>query len=57
MALDPGSDGVPIGISHLTEKRRIRGGHKAYITTSTRDRTDPILDTASHRTGREVDGM
>ena len=24
---------------------------------STRDPTDPILDTASHRTGREVDGM
>ena len=23
----------------------------------TRDPTDPILDTASHRTGREVDGM
>ena len=34
MALDPGSDGVPIGTSHLTKKRRIRGGHKAYITTS-----------------------
>ena len=34
MALVPGSDGVPIGTSHLTKKRRIRGGHKAYITTS-----------------------
>ena len=27
MALDPGSDGVPIGTSHLTKNRRIRGGH------------------------------
>ena len=34
MALDPGSDGVPIGTSHLTKKRRIRGGDKAYVTTS-----------------------
>ena len=34
MALDPGSDGVPIGISHLIKKRRIRGSHKAYVTTS-----------------------
>ena len=34
MASDPGSNGVPIGTSHLTKKRRIRGGHKAYVTTA-----------------------
>ena len=34
MVLDPESDGVPIVTSHLTKKRRIRGGHKAYVTTS-----------------------
>ena len=27
------------------------------IQESTRDPTDPILDTALHSTGREVDGM
>ena len=34
MDLDPGSDGVPIETSHLTKKRRIRGGRKAFVTTS-----------------------
>ena len=34
MTLNPRSDGVPIGTSHLTKKRRIRGGDKAYVTTS-----------------------
>ena len=30
---------------------------ETYFYNRTRDPTDPILDTASHRTGREVDGM
>ena len=34
MALDPGSNCVPAETSHLTKKRRIRRGRKAYVTTS-----------------------
>ena len=32
-------------------------GDRQMTSTMTRDPTDPILDTASHRIGREVDGM
>ena len=47
---------LPYSLSFVGEVRKHYSKKRGKLNL-TRDPTDPILDTASHRLGREVDGM